>query len=240
MLGNRIWHGIKRSSMFDEEHAGKWLGVFADAKTAQWSKVLDFLAVPDDVIPNVDFLYMTEPDNPELNTLLHYAALTNANLKVVQQLVQMGAWRTRRNTSGKRPVDIARENGHERFYQLLEPELKSLVATDVLRLIEQHFHETIKQRAASLIEEQKLQLPQLEILLELENAALYFPIPGMYGGFNYSLKSDLSEPVLFTASECRVRGGSEQMHKITTAGSELVATGDDVAIAYLKETRHRE
>ena len=93
------------------------------------------------------------------------------------------------------------------------------------------------ERADDLIEKHSLQLPQLEMLLELDGYSVWFPIIGMYGGFRYWLENDSSGPALLAYNECRVVGGSEQMHKITAHGSEFVAEMGE-AIKMLDEARN--
>jgi len=83
----------------------------------------------------------------------------------------------------------------------------------------------IRERAGRLIEEQHLRLPELEPLLEMECPHIWFPIPGMYGGFSYRLAEVGVEATLITDSWCRVVGGSGQRHEVTSAGSRLVEEG---------------
>ncbi|XWK91772.1 MAG: ankyrin repeat domain-containing protein (plasmid) [Phormidium sp.] len=54
-----------------------------------------------------DLINVTRPDGRSLYTPLHQAAHGNAPMEVVQQMVEMGAWRTLRNTDDERAVDIA-------------------------------------------------------------------------------------------------------------------------------------
>ena len=63
-----------------------------------------------------------------------------------------------------------------------------------------HFHTVIRGRAERLVEEHGLRLPELEPLLELDPAEMWFAVPGMYGG-------------------------SGQRHEITPGGSQLVDEG---------------
>ncbi len=44
---------------------------------------------------------------------------------------------------------------------------------------------------------------------------MWFPVPGMYGGFSYRLESAGVEAKLVSESWCRVVGGSGQRHEIT-------------------------
>jgi hypothetical protein len=240
----RLWDGLTKSEIFDDdddaEYVNARIALFENAKSSQWNKVLDFLFNDSDELPpNSELVYSVELDNANLNTLLHYAALTNANIDVIQRLVQEGSPRTRRNSDGKRPIDIARENGYERLYSVLEPEIKypDPVAFEELQQIEHHFHNVIVERARFQVESYSLQLPQLEMLLELDTALAFFLIPGMMGGFEYCLRWRDFRPVLFSFNAPRM-GWGPQMHKITVSGSELVAEDDGVGLAFLIEERN--
>jgi len=70
-----------------------------------------------------------------------------------------------------------------------------------------------------------LRLPELEVLLELDRPQMWFPVPGMYGGFSYWLESTGADAKLVSESWSRVVGGSGQRHEITSAGSRLVEEG---------------
>ncbi len=54
---------------------------------------------------------------------------------------------------------------------------------------------------------------------------MWFPVPGMYGGFSYCLELTGADAKLVAESWCRVVGGSGQRHEITTYGSRLVEEG---------------
>lgn len=99
------------------------------------------------------------------------------------------------------------------------------ISDDTLLAIQQHFHEVIRGRAAKLIDEHKLILPELASLLTAKEPEAWFPIPGMYGGFSYWLEGEGEQTKLITESWCRVVGGSGQRHEITAAGSQLVDEG---------------
>lgn len=94
-----------------------------------------------------------------------------------------------------------------------------------LRAIQQHFHQLIRGRAAKLIDQQGLKLPELAPLLTSDDPKAWFPIPGMYGGFNYWFEGEEQETKLVTESWCRVVGGSGQRHEVTAQGSKLVDEG---------------
>ena len=80
-------------------------------------------------------------------------------------------------------------------------------------------------RSERLVEEQQLRLPELEPLLELDQPKMYFPVPGMYGGFLYQLESEGVQAKLVSVSWCRIADGSEERHEITSIGSRLVDEG---------------
>jgi hypothetical protein len=94
-----------------------------------------------------------------------------------------------------------------------------------LQAIQQHFHEVIRGRAAELIDQHGLKLPELAPLLSSGEPEAWFPIPGMYGGFSYRLEGEGERAKLVTESWCRVAGGSGQRHEITAEGSKLVDEG---------------
>ncbi|MFR9804436.1 hypothetical protein ACL02T_19425 [Pseudonocardia sp. RS010] len=52
---------------------------------------------------------------------LHQAAWHGAGPEVIGRLLERGAWRTLTDTSGRRPVDIARDLGHDDLVPLLSP-----------------------------------------------------------------------------------------------------------------------
>ncbi|MBV8488357.1 MAG: hypothetical protein JO161_08760 [Planctomycetaceae bacterium] len=99
------------------------------------------------------------------------------------------------------------------------------VPEETLRAIQQHFHEVIRGRAAKLIDQHGLKLPELSPLLSSDEPKAWFPVPGMYGGFSYWLEGEGEQAKLVTESWCRVVGGSGQRHEITAEGSKLVDEG---------------
>ncbi len=95
----------------------------------------------------------------------------------------------------------------------------------VLRQIQENFHSTIRERATELVEKENLRLPELEVLLELAEPKMWFPVPGMYGGFIFWLDVVGGKTTLIAESWSRVVEGSGQRYKITADGSVLVAQG---------------
>ena len=96
---------------------------------------------------------------------------------------------------------------------------------DTLKAIERNFHDVIRSRAAALVQEHNLTLPDLTELVRAHEPKAWFPVPGMYGGFSYWFEGEGPEARLVVESWCRVFGGSGQRHVITAEGSKLVEEG---------------
>jgi hypothetical protein len=137
----------------------------------------------------------------------NWAAYGGAPLEVVVKLLRLGAWRTLQNARGERPVDVAERQGHQHLLGTLTPVLQRRVPIGVLLKIQSHFHDVIRGRAVEgNLQLDALRLPELEHLLEIGTGAepVWFAVPGMYGGFAYSLRTDGVEAALVSESWCRV------------------------------------
>ena len=66
-----------------------------------------------------------------------------------------------------------------------------------------------------------LRYPPVAILHEVPGQHVWFPGPGMYGGFDIRLR----QGYLDVRSWCRIVGGSGQAHLITHEGAVLVDEG---------------
>ena len=94
-----------------------------------------------------------------------------------------------------------------------------------LQILERHFHVLIHQRIDEGNLSHDLEMPRLTRPARLFRKAAYFPVPGMYGGFQYRLIGMPDCPVLEVSSWCRVVEGSEMDHRITVDGTVLVSQG---------------
>jgi hypothetical protein len=99
------------------------------------------------------------------------------------------------------------------------------VDQDTLSAIQHNFHAVIRGRAADLIDEHCLKLPELTPLLTSAERKAWFQVPGMAGGFSYWLEGEGEQTKLITESWSRVVWGSEQRHEVTAQGSRLVDAG---------------
>ena len=213
------WDGITKSEALRDDEVVVRHALADAAKQYNWKKTLEILNERPDLI-NV-----TRPDGRALYTPLHQAAHGNAPAEVAQQMVDIGAWRTLRNADDERAVDIAKRKGYQHLVQLLEPVYKTHISHAALQKIQLHFHEVILGRAGDLVQKFSLRLPDLEPLLELEQPRMWFPVPGMYGGFSYLLDGEGKNAKLISESWCRVVSGSGQRHEITSKEVKLVDEG---------------
>ena len=214
-----VWDGITRAETLTPE-AVHIRNTLADAaKSYKWLRMFELL------LEHRDLVNTTRPGGSSLYAPLHHAAHGGAPVDVVQGLIDMLAFRTLQNARGERPVDVAERRGHAHLLGFLAPEYKHHVPPGVLLKLQSHFHVVIRGRIDRELPDQGLRLPELEVLLELERPHMWFPVPGMYGGFSYWLESIGADAKLVSESWCRVAGGSGQRHEITSVGSRLVEEG---------------
>ncbi|MEV0132466.1 hypothetical protein AB0H83_28880 [Dactylosporangium sp. NPDC050688] len=144
---------------------------------------------------------------------LHQAAHAGAPVAVVERLVGLGAWRGLRTAAGDRPVDLARRGNHAHLLDVLEPPRRVDVPAETLRRIQVYFHAVLRARVQHLLDGPALRLPELEVLLELDEPRMVFPVPGMHGRFEFHLEADGPRLVVdvfaqrheITAREVRLR-----------------------------------
>jgi len=158
--------------------------------------------------------------HPSLWTLLHHAAAsTAAGTRVLQCILQAGAYRSLKTRNGETAYDIAlaRGRGQEVLEILKLPEAVT-ENRETIEKMEAALHGVIRGRVEFLIEKHGLQLPQISIMWEADNideAQVWYPVPGMYGGFKLSFECGN----LVSLSWVRVCGGSEMRHVIHPDGT---------------------
>ena len=214
-----IWNGVTRPETIGEQAATLRKSLADAARDGRWDDVLRFI---DDTPSNINVSRLGSKSH---YAPLHQAAHHGAPSEVVAKLISEGAWRTLRNSEGDRPLDIAARKGHSRLGAILTPVLKRTAALEMMSAIQNEFHRLIRERAGELVNTESLRLPLLEPLLEFADARCWFPVPGMYGGFSYSLEITGADARLISDSWCRVVEGSEQRHVITPVGRTLIEDG---------------
>ncbi len=214
-----VWDGVTRAQTLSDEWAAARGKLAGSARAHDWHGVFEVLGE----FPGM--VNCSRPGGVALYSPLHHAAWAGADRAVVERLIAYGASRTLRTARGERAVDIARRKGQVHLLAVLEPVKLRRVPAKTLAKLQAHFHEVIRGRVSDLVRKEALRLPELEPLLELENPRVYFAVPGMYGGFEYTLQPAGEASTLAVDSWCRVCGGSGQRHLVTAAGSTLVEDG---------------
>jgi hypothetical protein len=107
------------------------------------------------------------------------------------------------------------------------------IPLDDLAVVQDLFHQLIRQRAESFgvldnLKDMKLPELSLDILAKQYDEygterQRWFAVPGMYGGFAYTLDYGNGQFKLRCDSWCRVWDGSGQSHEITIDGVVLIA-----------------
>ncbi|BBZ18625.1 ankyrin repeat domain-containing protein [Mycolicibacterium gadium] len=209
---------------------------FADAaKTGEWSTVLTML---NDPTLQLDINWW-RPGGTAWFTVLHQAAWHGAPANVVATLIRRGALLTLTESRGRTAHDVFIDRARkihwgkgvgvaEESRTLLEQQLMpppSPLSSDEIRSLDSHLTEVIDGRIRCLFDGRNprdvLRYPLVGILHEVPNQHVWFPVPGMYGGFDIRQQ----ENFLDVKSWCRVVGGSGQQHLITSAGAILVDEG---------------
>lgn len=216
-----LWDGIRRAETLNDWAATARGALANGAKAYDWPRVFELIS------EHREFANSYRPGGKSLFAPLHQAAHAGAPVEVVHRLIGMGVWRTLQNVRGERPVDVTERKGHQHLRQVVEPVLKHRFPLGVLLKIQSHFHELIRGRIDRELPGQGLRLPELERLLELDldRPQMWFPVPGMYGGFSYRLGSIGVDAKVVSQSWCRVVGGSGQRHEIGSEGGRVVEEG---------------
>jgi hypothetical protein len=149
---------------------------------------------------------------------------------VVSALIDFGALRSLPDAKGRTARDVGVERKcSDELIELLTPPPSPLGAQRVT-LFDRYLAEIIdaRIREGELDREypehdphKMLRYPPVGVLHEAPGQSVWFPIPGMYGGFHITLRQGYLESL----SRCRVGEGSGQAHVITHEGVVLVDEG---------------
>ena len=208
------WDGALTLAGRNGENVQEWQSIAAAAKAEEWSDLMVLLG------DNPEMVNAVFTEGRSWFSLLHLAAASSAPRALIEDLIGAGAFRTARNSSGHRPVQIARSRGSFELVDILEPELKHPVDSELLPFMQELFHGLIRAAMLAYRVRHRLRLPELSVLTEFTDQALWFPIPGMTGGFHFWLEKEATQEVLIAESWCRINGGSGMRHRIT--GFEVI------------------
>lgn len=208
------WDGVTTRDAYHADILAR-RDLLADAaRDGDWPRVFEELA------QNPEWVNATRVGGPSGFALLHQAAWHGAQ-DAAAVLVGCGAWRTLPTAGGERALDIALARGHKGMSGLLQPVVRHPLPAPTREALEGRLHALIRTDSHGLADRHQLKLPTLAVLTELTEPRMFFPVPGMYGGFRYELDGDS----LVTESWSRVVGGSGRRHRITARSTELVAEG---------------
>lgn len=173
------WQGVTQKNVYSVDINNHLANITELSKRSNWQGLFDILK---DESKYVNFF---NPSEDLWYAPLHYAAEEGASDIIIRKLIEMGSWRTLRTAKGERAVDIVARKGHTNLVDILKPVLHYSIATDRLAQMQKYFHKYIIRRTETLVKDYKLRLPDLEPLLEMRNSKIWFPVPGMMGGFSY-------------------------------------------------------
>ncbi len=209
------WDGVTLRTTYGDDYQARRDDFASAARDGDWTTVLARLA------EHPGLVNAWRPGGPSWYTPVHQAAWHGAGADVVRRLLTHGPWLTLRTAAGDRPLDIALRQGHGHLAGLLLPVVHHPVPTDLLAALQRHFHDLVRERVADLVDEQRLRLPELDVLTELPEPGMWFPVPGMYGGFRYVLEGE----ELLVKSWIRVVGGSGRTHRVSADGYRMTESG---------------
>ncbi|MGW2643236.1 hypothetical protein [Streptomyces sp. NPDC001348] len=189
-------------------------------RNGNWRRVFTILSARD----KRSWVNAVRLDGKKRYAPLHQAAWHGVPTDIVQGLLEYGAWRTLRNGTGERAVDIAARRGHHHLARVLEPEVKHHVPSDVLASLQRNLHALITEHDKSA--PHYLRLPELGVLTELDPPMYWIRVSG--GIFIIALRgSELnveakgkmdydSAPVFRITADCVYRPSGEPWTALTS------------------------
>ena len=225
------WQGVLVPAFLSDELVAHGHRVADAAKAGDWDTLLRLLRSGDEQLwikDRAGGAAQWRPGSPKWFTPLHHAAWHGAPREVIASLLELGALRSLVDAKGRTAKDVAVErHGAAPLVELLEPP-ESPLSRERIHLLDRHLKGVIDRRVQRMRLFEKytdsssvLRYPPVGVLHEVRDSTVWFPIPGMYGGFLISLRQGYLE----TTSWCRVAGGSGQLHVITHEGPVLVDEG---------------
>jgi hypothetical protein len=169
---------------------------------------------------------------------LHQAAWHGVSADVAAELIRLGALRTLTDSHGRTPYKVRLDRDRDAsttkaallqnktlaLRSLLRP-TPSLLTPERTRALSKHLGECIDGRVRGLYPGRNprtvLRYPPVEILEELAGHRVFFPVPGMFGGFEIVLRHGYLEVKSWNSTVA----GSGQTHLITHEGVIRVDDG---------------
>ena len=228
------WNGVLDPTQYNAGALAARHQLADAAKAGDWPMVLRLLDEPGTPLTANDW----RPGGTAWFTPLHQAAWHGAPTSVAEELLARGALRSLTDSRGRTALDIRTErnsvefasqgagpDSHMALRGVLAPPASPL-SPNRIRALDAHLATLIESRISGVLHEGRdpqavLRYPPVAIMHETPAHRLWFPVPGMYGGFDIQLRDGYLE----VASWCRVVGGSGQRHVVTEDGATLVEEG---------------
>jgi hypothetical protein len=212
------WPGVLDVSLLPKATVAAGHRLADAAKSSDWPVVMKLLDDEKVLVP-----HQWRPGGKAWFTPLHQAAWHGSPPAVADTLIKRGALKSLRDAKGRSAFDVAAE--HDKPYDLrmlLKPP-PSPLAPHQIHQINDHLNRVIEGRIGRLfgnrMPRQKLRYPSVEILHELPQWSVWFPIPKMHGGFHIELRYQYLEVISWNLEP----GGTRQMHVITHDSAVLVS-----------------
>lgn len=215
-----VWQSGTLSRSFRSGYAEQRQATREACLAGRWDEAFDWLAY--DLFGAINGVC---GDDASWRTPLHMFVEGGASKEEISRLIAAGALLSVRDRRALRPVDVVPEGGDAELIAMLEPVPVRWVPSEALDELQRCLRRLIDERAGFLVQEHRLRIPQLTVLLETRRPQIWCPIPQMFGGFHLRLKRAGEDPLLESSSSCRVVGGSGQRHEITVGGIALVESG---------------
>ncbi|XP_062607680.1 uncharacterized protein LOC134269491 [Saccostrea cucullata] len=181
-------------------------------KNKEWEKLLESVDGNEELANSTRCV--EENIETTLNTPLHYAALGSAPKDVFEKLLQIGSAKCLKNSAGETAYDIGvKSQLPQDVLELIKIPQEIKQKEKMIQKFEEGLHKVIMERVEDLIKDNKQSLPQVAYLFE--KGSFYFPVPGMYGGFNVEKNGKNKIQISWK----RVCGGSGQTHEIDSDGN---------------------
>ncbi|KAF7508634.1 hypothetical protein GJ744_009026 [Endocarpon pusillum] len=226
-----IWHGQLSRYMYDDEYLRLRDRLADAAYYGDWDEVE---ATIDDAHehglrswPNC--YRIGKLRGPSGWTPLHQAAFLGAPKSAVRMLVDQGASRTLqtvRTSSSELPfrnmtaLEMAQFLGFKYLFDVLSPIIHYSIPCATLHKLQQNFHYLIRGDLAGRPEDAQLRLPELELLTELENPEMYFPLKSPKIAMGYFYRLDGRE--LLVMSLGISSSGQRKYYRVTERGAREI------------------
>ena len=230
----QAWLGVRDASLLTDAMVIAGHQLADAAKCGDWATVFSLLASPTTSFPVNGW----RPGGKAWFTVLHQVAWHGASADIAAELIQLGALRTLTDFHGRTPYMVRLQKDLEAngaksalsldktlaLRSLLRP-MPSSLTPDRLNTLSQHLVEFIDGVAREALQgrdpQSVLRYPPVEILEELPGHRVFFPVPGMYGGFEIILRQGYLEVKSWNSKVA----SSSRTHLITHEGVLRVDDG---------------